>query len=150
VARGRRARLERGRALRIAPRARRAAPTHRAHHASTRARKAALTRRERVVHTPGPSRGQGPRHAGAPRPREPKPRRVGAALRRGTTPRRDGAGGHAGGGTARKERAEPQARRGHERREPGRLGRASGPHRARLRRGRTGRTHRAALHREQG
>jgi|UPI0004DE9EBB hypothetical protein len=58
VARGRRARLgvdehvTRVRTLRIAPRIRRAAPKHRAHHASTRARKAALTRHERAAHVP--------------------------------------------------------------------------------------------------
>jgi hypothetical protein len=77
VARGKRARLgvdghvTRDRTLRVAPRARQAAPKHCAHHASTRARKAALTRRERAAHTPGPSRasrsraGPGPRCAGA-------------------------------------------------------------------------------------
>jgi hypothetical protein len=55
VSRGRRARREHGGALRIAPRARRAAPRRRVHHASTRARKAALTCRKRVAHTSGPS-----------------------------------------------------------------------------------------------
>jgi hypothetical protein len=56
VARGRRARHERGKALLVAPRAWRATPRHLAHHASTRACKATLTHRERAAHTPGPSR----------------------------------------------------------------------------------------------
>jgi hypothetical protein len=62
VARGRRARLgvdehvARDRALRVAPKARRVAPKHCAHHASTHARKATLTRRGRAAHTLGPSR----------------------------------------------------------------------------------------------
>jgi hypothetical protein len=60
--------------------------THRAESTATRAkapraRTAALTRHERVAHTPGLSRG--PRHIRAPRSREPKPRRAGATLRRG-------------------------------------------------------------------
>jgi hypothetical protein len=38
-----------------APRAQRAVPKHRTHHASTRARKAALTCRERAAHMSGPS-----------------------------------------------------------------------------------------------
>jgi hypothetical protein len=46
--------VTRGRALCVAPGARRTAPRRRAHHASTSARKAALTRRERAA--PGPSR----------------------------------------------------------------------------------------------
>jgi hypothetical protein len=45
--------------LHVASRARRVAPKHCAHHASTRVRKATLTRRERIARTPGPSRGQG-------------------------------------------------------------------------------------------
>jgi hypothetical protein len=82
VARGRRARLgvdehvTRDRTLRDAPRARRAAPKHCAHHASTRPRKAALTRRERVAHTPGPSRARATltRRKQAAGPRRGRPR----------------------------------------------------------------------------
>jgi hypothetical protein len=60
------------------------------------ARKAALTCRERVAHTLGPSCA----HAAlrrAPRPRKPKPRRAGTALRRGTaTAQAEAAPGRAG------------------------------------------------------
>jgi hypothetical protein len=49
-----------------------------------RARKATLMHREQIART------LGPRHAGAPRLREPKSHRVGATLRRGATSRRRG------------------------------------------------------------
>jgi hypothetical protein len=78
---GRRARRERGRALRVAPRARRASPKHHApcEHARAgprgRVANGSLTRQGRAAHAP--------RYAGAPQSREPKPRRAEAALRRG-------------------------------------------------------------------
>jgi hypothetical protein len=91
VARCRRARHECGGVLRVAPRARRTAPRHRAHHASTH--KATLTRRERA--TPGPSRvhaalrdaskAAGPRR-GPAAPRRNEPDRASNGATSGGTP----------------------------------------------------------------
>jgi hypothetical protein len=136
VARGRRARLgvdehvARDRALRVVPKARRAALKHYAHHTSTLARKATMTRRERATHThtPGPSRAHAAQRGSAGRPRAigtPRPRRAGAgaghaeartpgAASRGgrATPRRRGLR-REGAGTARAGAAEAGPRHGH-------------------------------------
>jgi hypothetical protein len=98
-------------------------PKHRAHHASTRVRKAALTRRERVTHTPRPNaraarwpsskprRGTrgGRAHVGRAR-RAPwvgadAPRRAAAAAAQGGA-ERGGAGSCATGEATRARRAE--------------------------------------------
>jgi hypothetical protein len=52
---------------------------------SSRTSRAHAEAEPRTRHAARHKQAAGSRHAGAPRPREPKPRRVGAALRRGHT-----------------------------------------------------------------
>jgi hypothetical protein len=123
VARGRRARRERDRTLRVAPRARRATPKHCAHHASTRARKAALTRRELIARTPGPSHGQGatPR-GGTAATRAEAASRWDRGRGRGRGHARQVASGHAGA-AMRRDRGHGRAGRSRDRGEAARHGR---------------------------
>jgi hypothetical protein len=84
--------------------------------------------------------GRGPRHAGAPRPREPKPRRAGAALRKGTTPRRGR--DRAQGGDRATGTPWPRAQGARPRRGEAAAGAGNGARQGRPRR--AGRTRRAA------
>jgi hypothetical protein len=124
VARCRRARLgvdehtTRDRTLRVAPRARRAVPKHRAHHASTR--------RERATCTPGPSCARAALRTGAERAAQVAgPRRGPTAPNRGRAApgtRRDGRAA----GLRRRERAGRGGRAGTERGERARAGERAG------------------------